>query len=82
MALNYLEASAKRRAAVKAATVERIDRGRVFERDGGICGICHTPVDPHRWHLDHIKEIHRGGVHSYANVRVSHPRCNLERKRK
>jgi 5-methylcytosine-specific restriction endonuclease McrA len=26
--------------------------------------------------VDHIVPIMRGGVHSYANVQLAHPRCN------
>jgi hypothetical protein len=68
---------AKRRAVEKACFVEAVDPRVVFERDRGICGICHTAVDPmSRWHVDHIVPIMRGGVHSYANVQLAHPRCN------
>lgn len=56
--------------------VEQVDRELVLERDGGLCGLCHTPVDPGDWHLDHIIPIVQGGEHSYRNVQVSHPRCN------
>jgi 5-methylcytosine-specific restriction endonuclease McrA len=68
---------AKRRAIEKKCFVEAVDPRVVFERDRGICGICHTAVDPmSRWHVDHIVPIMRGGVHSYANVQLAHPRCN------
>jgi 5-methylcytosine-specific restriction endonuclease McrA len=67
---------ALRRARIKSVAYEPIDFGLVFERDGGICGICNQPVDPTNWHLDHIKPIALGGPHLYGNVQVTHPRCN------
>jgi 5-methylcytosine-specific restriction endonuclease McrA len=56
-------------------------------RDHGVCGICGTAVDislrhPHPGSatMDHI--IHRsrqGSSHEWANLRLSHRQCNLER---
>lgn len=71
---------------IKAATVERVDRLVVFERDGWICHLCTEPVDrtlsgrdrlgPT---LDHVVPLSRGGEHSYANVKLAHRRCNVRR---
>jgi 5-methylcytosine-specific restriction endonuclease McrA len=68
--------AAKRRALEHGAFVETVERSIVFARDKGLCGICSLPVDPTDWHLDHIKPLSGGGEHSYANVQVSHTRCN------
>lgn len=68
-----------RRARLAGARVERVDVAVVFERDEGVCGICGDPVDPASWHLDHIVPLARGGEHSYANVQVAHPVCNLRK---
>jgi 5-methylcytosine-specific restriction endonuclease McrA len=65
----------RRRSAV--ADGEPVLKSRVWERDGGICHICKLPADPNGWHLEHIVPIARGGVHTYSNVAVSHPACNL-----
>ena len=59
--------------------VERVYRTVVFRRDKGICGICRKKVDPQNWHLDHIVPLSRGGEHSYANVQVTHPFCNVSK---
>lgn len=67
---------AKRRGATHS---ERLDRLTVWERDGGICGICQEPADPDNWHLDHVIPLSRGGDHTFANTQVSHPRCNLKK---
>lgn len=71
---------AARNARVRGApVVERIYRKVVFERDGGRCHICHKLVDPTYWHLDHLVPLSKGGEHSYRNVAVAHPACNLHR---
>jgi 5-methylcytosine-specific restriction endonuclease McrA len=67
---------ATRRARVRNAFVEFVDREVVFERDRGVCGICGAPSDPANWQLDHVVPLARGGEHSYANTQVSHPFCN------
>lgn len=70
-----------RRRARKASApvVERIYRAVVWERDGGKCHICGKKADPRRWHLEHIVPLACGGEHSYRNVAVSHPACNLRK---
>jgi 5-methylcytosine-specific restriction endonuclease McrA len=67
---------AKRRAQRMALPTEDIDFTFVFERDGGMCGICGQAVTPEAWDLDHIVPLSLGGHHVYSNVQVSHPRCN------
>jgi hypothetical protein len=64
------------------------DRKRVIEvlliRDGGICGLCKTPVDsgirdlhdPARPQADHIIETAYGGPHTWENLRLAHGHCN------
>lgn len=70
-----------RRAAKKGAPVrERVYRSVLWRRDGGKCHICGQGCDPLRWDMDHVTPLSRGGDHSYANIRVSHPACN-NRKR-
>lgn len=63
-----------------AAWVEDVDRRTVYERDNGVCGLCgRADVDPCDFHVDHIIPISRGGEHSYANVQLAHPACNLRK---
>jgi len=62
-----------------ASVVESIDRLVVYERDGGVCHICGRGVPVDRFHLDHVIPVSRGGDHSHANVRVSHPLCNMQK---
>jgi 5-methylcytosine-specific restriction endonuclease McrA len=71
--------TARRRAQRLALPHEDIESAVVFDRDGGLCGICGNPVDSNDWHLDHIVPLSRGGHHTYENVQVSHPFCNLSK---
>jgi len=71
--------SAKKRARKYLQWVEDVDRRIVYNRDKGICYLCGLPVDPKNWHQDHKIPLSKGGPHSYANVAVTHPRCNLEK---
>lgn len=69
----------KARRRMAEATGELVSRAVVFERDGGKCHICRKAVDPRDWHLDHLWPLSRGGSHTYSNVAVSHPTCNMRK---
>lgn len=73
------KSEAKRRARKRMLPVEDVDPRLVFERDGGICGICGESIDPSDWHLDHIIPLAQGGPHTYANTQATHPFCNLSK---
>ncbi len=52
-------------------------RQRLWERDSGLCGICHEPVAFDRnMHIDHLVPLSLGGTHDDANLQVTHGRCN------
>lgn len=71
---------ATRRARKKGAgVVEQIDRREVYERDGGICHICDTPVEYDDMHLDHVIPLAKGGAHTHDNVATSHSKCNVRK---
>lgn len=73
-------ASCNRRARERQAFIENVDPRVVFDRDAGICGICRLPVNPtERWHVDHVIPLSKGGLHAYANVQLSHARCNISK---
>lgn len=78
-ALSLRVRSARRYARKRAATKEIVDRQRVWERDEGICGICGDPADYLDFHVDHKLPLFRGGEHSYLNVQVAHPLCNIQK---
>lgn len=59
--------------------MERVYRSVLFRRDKGRCGLCGKKVDPANWHMDHIVPLSQGGEHSYANMQVAHPFCNVSK---
>lgn len=75
----YRDAVKKRKAAKRGATVEIVNRRKVWERDDGVCHICGDPVAYKEMHLDHVKPLSRGGDHSYANCKAAHGPCNLRK---
>ena len=77
--ISKLASNHRRRSRKLNAFVEDVDHAVVFKRDSGICGICNLSVDPTDWHLDHVVPLCKGGEHSYANVQVSHPSCNMQK---
>jgi endogenous inhibitor of DNA gyrase (YacG/DUF329 family) len=71
---------------VLAMNIDDINDRAVFERDGWKCQICRKKVDPSlEWpdpmsaSLDHIQPRSKDGDHVYANVRLAHLRCNLQK---
>lgn len=69
----------RRRARLMKAFVAKVDRESIWVRDAGICGICGSPADHDKWHLDHVLPLALGGSHEPANVQVTHPTCNLRK---
>lgn len=75
---------AKRKAALRGVTVERVDPFKVFERDGWRCQLCrcHTPASKRGTYadnapeLDHIIPVSCGGEHSYRNTQCACRKCN------
>ena len=75
----YADRRTKRRALKRGATVEKVSRKEVYERDNGRCHICGKKVSKKSWHLDHLIPLIKGGEHSYRNVAVSCPKCNMSK---
>jgi hypothetical protein len=61
------------------AITELVIRAQVYQRDNGRCHICGKKVNSQKWHLDHLVPLSLGGEHSYRNVAVACPGCNLRR---
>ena len=52
-------------------------RAALYERDGGICGICKNPLyDDDDMEIDHIHPQARGGNHVFTNLQLTHKSCN------
>lgn len=65
-----------RRARKLGAFVEEVDSQICFDRHGGICYLCDSFITG-AFHIDHVVPLSRGGEHSYANCRPTHPSCNV-----
>jgi len=52
---------------------------RLWERDGGICGICGLPVDLADVEPDHVVQRMVGGSDDESNLRAAHRICNARR---
>jgi 5-methylcytosine-specific restriction endonuclease McrA len=55
----------------------RVQRERVFNRDGRMCQVCGT--DEGEMHIDHIIPRKAGGTHDLDNLRVLCKPCNLRK---
>jgi excisionase family DNA binding protein len=53
---------------------------RLWERDGGICGICREPVSQGQMHVDHVIPRSRGGTHEWPNLQTAHRLCNIRKR--
>lgn len=80
------EVSARRRARKLNNGVEYYKRQDIFDRDGGVCGICDGVVDPALVHpdplsfsIDHVIPISKGGADAPSNVQTSHLECNVRK---
>lgn len=76
------------RAKARGVPWERIDKRRVFERDGYICGICgrktrpdRKPTHPRYPNLDHIIPLSVDGTpgHVWSNVQCACFSCNVKK---
>lgn len=74
-----IKSKIKRRSRMASARVEYVDRLKVFERDGWVCGICKRPVSRDDVSIDHIIPIARGGDHTYENCQTAHLACNISK---
>lgn len=79
--------NARRRARLKEAFVEDVDRDAIFQRDGGKCGICGEAIltdvghlHPLSFHVDHVIPLALGGEHSMANCQAAHRQCNVRKR--
>lgn len=60
----------------KKTIPRKLLRRMVWERDKGICQICHRKADPFDWELGHNRARSKGGRLTYKNTFVVHPSCN------
>lgn len=75
------------RARKAGAISEPYNRLLVYERDGGVCGICHKRVlkiykhpDSRSFTIDHIYPISLGGNDVLGNIQTAHLGCNSRKR--
>ena len=87
-----------RRLKIKENLIDKdISLIKLYERDEGVCWLCHKKVD---WldfekredeslitgenypSIDHVIALANGGKHSWDNVRLAHFKCNTEKRDK
>lgn len=85
----HRECEARRRALKADNGAHPYSRQEVFDRDGGVCGLCQTNIDsllqwPHPgfFTIDHILPITKGGPDTFDNVQAAHLRCNIRKGNK
>lgn len=76
--------SVTRRARIRSAATEAVNRIKVFERDKWACQMCgvktvREPYTDRSAELDHIIPIAAGGEHSYRNTQCACRKCNLSK---
>lgn len=59
----------------------------IYQRDGGICHLCHMPVPPEydpdgdpSPTVDHLVPVAYGGSDDMGNLRLAHRLCNQKRR--
>lgn len=65
-----------RRAKRFGCVYEKVDRKRVFDRDGWRCQLCGVKVTEQTAELDHIIPMALGGPHTYENTQCTCMTCN------
>lgn len=77
---DMIRANESRRRAQKAgAFVEHVSFEVLYQRDRGICSICHQRCPKAQASIDHIVPLSKGGAHSYANCALACLTCNFSK---
>ena len=58
---------------------EAIDLDVLYERDKGICQICHKRCTRKQASREHVIPLSKDGTHSWQNVVLAHIRCNSKK---
>lgn len=74
------EGKARHRARLLGATVERVSREEIIQRDESTCYLCHRRLAWGEITLDHVIPLSRGGAHEAGNLRVACRPCNSRKR--
>jgi 5-methylcytosine-specific restriction endonuclease McrA len=75
----YIASEQKRRALELGVAHQPYNAEEIYQRDRGICGLCHKKVAKADRSIDHILPISLGGADAPHNVQLAHLRCNLSK---
>ena len=59
--------------------VARHHKRGLFDKQNGICAICHESMVYRKATVDHIEPLGKGGSSDVRNLQVAHAACNNER---
>lgn len=62
--------------------LSRLQRTCVFDSTGGVCCLCHQPIQAERgerWIVEHIKPLWLGGADDSTNMGPAHERCAINK---
>lgn len=62
--------------------ISAYDRAFVYDRDGGICVYCTSPVTRAEFHCDHVVPVSQGGHSRPDNLACACAKCNLSKAAK
>ena len=55
-------------------------RLKIFERDKKVCRHCLARIGfQHRWHVDHVVPVSKGGTNEEANLQLLCEACNMKK---
>jgi len=60
----------------------RVNRRKVYERDGHMCRYCGTPVTAYTATLDHLTPVAAGGTNGIDNLVTACLACNTRKGKK
>lgn len=64
---------------IRARSMGKARRRRIFLRDGGVCHHCKAPLDFQNFHVDHFVALRNGGSNEDDNLVASCAPCNLSK---
>ena len=74
------EKTMRRKALIRARTVEKVSYPAILAEHGRVCHICRGAIAEGELDFDHVVPLAKGGAHSHANIKPSHASCNRRKR--